>query len=376
MLRAFSALFALFLVVLVHPGHAADGDLFAVQPVNLYAGPSITYETTSRLATEDPFTVQARTALGNWVRVRHPANADINGWVQTGLLPLAEANYDLSKTPVVNMADADLEQVNTAITPRLMYATPVLPPSVNTQRLREIYLRGQNMGNDPHSIVKIGDCNTASGLFLAPIGFGEFQLGPYTHLMDTASHYADSFGRRSVASRDGFNVSSIFDPLWSLSDECNPNEPPLLCEYRTNPSSVAFMMFGQNDILVLTAEQYETFLRDAVERSVDQGVIPVLSTFTNRPENTENWGQVTAMNVITIEVAAEYDIPLINFWLAAYSLPGYGIGGDYAHLTAGGEGLTFTGREAQYGLTLYNLAVITMLDMIYHNVIEADANEE
>ncbi|MEM6283678.1 MAG: hypothetical protein AAF787_15920, partial [Chloroflexota bacterium] len=175
-----------------------------------------------------------------------------------------------------------------------------------------------------------------------------------------------------IASRDGFNVSSIFDPLWTAGADCNPNEPPLLCEYRHNPASVAFLMFGQNDILVLTRDQYRDFLIEAVERSIERGVIPVLSTFTNRPENTDRWGQIMAMNVITIEVSAEYNIPLINFWLAAHSLPSYGIGNDYAHLTQGGTGVTFTGREAEYGITLYNLVVLNMLDTIYHDIIEPE----
>jgi len=303
MLKFFSAL--LIAMAFAWPALATDGDLIASQTLDLYAGPSTTYETISQLRIEAPFIVQARTQLGDWVRIRHSDDREVYGWAKTGNLPLAELNYDLSQTPIVNMADADLERVNTAVTPQLMYETPVLPPQINVERLRGIYEHGQDLGNDPHAIVKVGDCNTASGMFLAPIGVGEFQLGPYTHLSDTVSFYGDSFGRRSVASRDGFNVSSIFDPLWSLSDECNPNEPRLLCEYRNNPSSVAFMMFGQNDILVLSTEQYETFLRDAVERSIDQGVIPVLSTFTNRPENEAHWGQITAMNVITIEVAAD-----------------------------------------------------------------------
>ncbi|MEL6272690.1 MAG: hypothetical protein AAFR22_22985, partial [Chloroflexota bacterium] len=218
----------------------------------------------------------------------------------------------------------------------------------------------------------VGDCNTASGYFLQPISVGQFDIGPYDYLSDTVDAYGESFQRRSIASRDGFNVSSIFDPLWAMGADCNPNEPPLLCEYRHNPATVAFLMFGQNDILVLTRDQYREFLTEAVERSIERGVIPVLSTFTNRPENTEKWGQIMAMNTITIEVADEYDVPLINFWLAAHSLPSYGIGNDYAHLTQGGVGVTFTGREAEYGITLYNLVVLNMLDTIYHDIIEPE----
>jgi len=350
--------------------NAQTDRLTTAQTVTLYAGPGTTYAAVGDLRSDQPFAVQARNRLGNWVRVIPAGDTGAAGWVQTGHLETPPGALLLSRVPVGDMPDADLKRVDTTNTPRILYSTPVLPPSLNRDVLREVYERGQAQGNDPHSIAKVGDCNTASGLFLTPVSAGAFEVGPYDYLTDTINAYHDTFSRRSVASRDGFNVSSVFDPLWAISEACQPNEPPLLCEYRDNRPSVAFMMFGQNDILVLNREQYETFLRDAVVRSLEQGVIPVLSTFTNRPENAEHWGQITAMNVITIEVAQEYDVPLMNFWLAAHSLPAYGIGNDFAHLTIGGEGLSFAGREAQYGLTLYNLAVLNMLDTIYHEIIQ------
>lgn len=335
--------------------------------VALHAGPGVTYEEVGILEIDQSFTVQARNRLGNWVRVE---SEDLAGWAMTGNLPLAYSDFRLSDVPTVNMPDADMERANVELAPTTLYATPVLPHNIDTDFLGEIYERGQANGNDPHAIVKIGDCNTASGLFLTPFSTEAYELGPYDYLKDVTHTYAESFGRRSIASRDGFNVSSLFDPLWATSEQCNPNEPPLLCEFRNNPASVAFIMFGQNDILVLSREQYREHLSDIVERSLDQGVIPVLSTFTNRPAFEDKWAQIMAMNVITIEVAEEYNVPLVNFWLAAQGLPGHGIGSDYAHLTAGGEGVTFDGRETEYGLTLYNLVVLNMLDTIYHDVIK------
>lgn len=336
------------------------------QSVTLYAGPGTTYEEVGTLGAEQPFTVRARSRMGNWVRIE---SSDSAGWTMTGDLPLAYSDFKLSNIPAINMPDADMAHADVQLAPTILYETPVLPHRIDADFLRDVYERGQANGNDPHAVVKIGDCNTASGLFLTPFSTGTYDLGPYDYLRDVTHAYADSFGRRSLASRDGFNASSIFDPLWAMSDDCNPNEPPLLCEFRNNPASVAFIMFGQNDIFTLSRDQYRDYLSDIVAHSLDLGVIPVLSTFTNRPEFEDKWGQIMALNVITIEVANEYNVPLINFWLAAQPLPGYGIGGDFAHLTAGGEGITFDGRETQYGLTLYNLAVLNMLDVIYHDVI-------
>ncbi len=365
-------LYILSLTLVILPGvpALAQDDLTATLSVDLYDGPGTTYTQVARLNADQPFTVQARTRLGNWVRVEHATDDTISGWVMTGRLPLANSDVRLSELPAINMPDANMEQAQGNGVPAVLYNTPVLPMSLDVERLREIYEQGQANGNDPYAVAKVGDCNTASGYFLSPLGVGEYDVGPYDHLSDVVDAYRDSFARRSIASRDGFSAASIFDPLWATSEQCNPNEPPLLCEYRNNPASVAFIMFGQNDVFVLNREQYREHLTETVERSLELGVIPVLSTFTNTPQFESKWGQVLAMNAITIEVAEEYNVPLINFWLAAHSLPGRGIGSDFAHLTIGGEGLTFDGREAQYGLTLYNLAVLTMLDTIYHDVIE------
>jgi hypothetical protein len=42
------------------------------------------------------------------------------------------------------------------------------------------------------------------------------------------------------------------------------------------------------------------------------------------------------MNAVIVELAREYDVPLINFWKAARDLPQQGIQSDNAHLTTVG----------------------------------------
>ncbi|MEO0561213.1 MAG: SGNH/GDSL hydrolase family protein, partial [Chloroflexota bacterium] len=341
--------------------------------IRLFSGPGSTYPELESLWVNQPYTIEARNRLGNWVQVSHK-EIDQTGWVLTGALMLESQELTLSELPVSELPDADMENLaNSEFSevPELLHSTPILPESINIDLLREIYRDGQEQGNDPYSVVKVGDCNTASGFFLAPISTAQFDPGPYDYITDTVGRYDESFGRRSLAARNGFNVSSIFDPFWATDDACDPEESPLMCEYRNNPASVAFIMFGQNDVLVLNQEQYRDYLRQIVDETIDHGIIPVLSTFTNDPANADNWNQILALNEITIEVATEYDIPIINFWLAARDLPSYGIADDYAHLTVSGGSIDFSGgREANFGLTLYNLAVLSMLDTIYHDVIQ------
>ncbi len=368
--------FALLATLLPATASAQDARLVTPEVLPLYAGPSYTYERAGLMNINQPYTVAARNRLGNWVKITHRDEPETSGWTLTGNLILDSEMIDLEAVPVTDLPDAVVEQAQYDGVPDLLYSTPIIPTGINVEMLREIYYDGQKQGNDAYGVVKIGDCNTASGQFLSPISAERFDPGPYAYLTETVDEYAASFERTSMAARNGFNVSSIFDPFWATSDQCDPDESPLACEYRHNPSSIAFIMFGQNDVLVLNREQYRDYLRQTVDETLERGIIPVLSTFTNNPENADHWDQILALNVITIEVAAEYDIPVINFWLAARPLPDYGIAEDYAHLTVSGGTISFAGgREAEYGLTLYNLAVLKMLDTISNDVIQLNTQE-
>jgi hypothetical protein len=371
------SLVSLLALCLVIPGvfNAQTAQYTTPQVLSLYAGPGLTFEQVYLMNSNQPYTLEARNRLGNWVQIRHTDDPEQDGWTLTAALQLYELEdieVDITALPITDLPDADVEHTPTGEIPDLLYTTPVLPPAINRGLLVEIYSNGRTLGNDPYTIAKVGDSNSASDQYLAPISTDQYDLGPYVFLADTVERFSPSFGRESIAARNGLNVSTVFDPFWASDETCEPNETPLMCEYRVNSPSIAFIMFGQNDVFVLSRDQYRDYLRRIVDETIGRGVIPVLSTFSNTPKNTENWDQVLALNIITIEVAQEYDIPLINFWLAARVLPEYGIADDFAHLTVSGGSVSFShGKEAQFGLTLYNLAVLNMLDIIYRDVIEA-----
>ena len=60
----------------------------------------------------------------------------------------------------------------TALPPNFWQSLPVIPSQVS-QRVRQIYLNGLALGNQPHVFSRIGDCNSAAPAFL--VGFD----GPY-----------------------------------------------------------------------------------------------------------------------------------------------------------------------------------------------------
>ncbi|NDJ75531.1 MAG: hypothetical protein GYB65_04665, partial [Chloroflexi bacterium] len=71
------------------------------------------------------------------------------------------------------------------------------------------------------------------------------------------------------------------------------------------------------------------------------------------------------LNTITVNLAYEFDVPVINFWKAARPLPTCGLL-DSVHLSTAGPpyGAFFTGQENEAGFTLRNLVTLQTLDAL------------
>ncbi|MBI5671661.1 MAG: hypothetical protein HZC41_27015 [Chloroflexi bacterium] len=355
------------------PAAAARAALAPVEamiahPSVVHAGPGDTYLKAGELYPGDSVNIVERNWIGNWLRVQYtdPASStETDGWVLTGTLQLAP-DFRLSDVLVNNtLPDADLNNITDEALAAL-YRVPVVPTI--SAAMDEVFRRGQALGNAPNVITKVGDSLSAHSLYLSPLSEGNYDLGPYDYLADTAKFFARSLATHSAAARIGLTTFSVFDPAWSGAN-CQPDEPPLACEYRLKQPSVAFIMFGANDVGLLTDEQYDAHLRQIVDETLARGIIPVLSTFTAHPD-ADTWPRALRFNRIVVQVADDYDVPLINLWAAARALPGYGLGDDHAHLTVSGERINFaTGYEALYGVSLQNLLSLVTLDEIRRVII-------
>ena len=204
---------------------------------------------------------------------------------------------------------------------------PVIPTI--RDRVIDIYWKGVDAGNQPTAFSKIGDCGSTPAWFLGDFdrGPGFYRLGEYKSLETVIQIFQGSFDRTSLAARSGFNASALFVPLWADRTYCNSNEAPLACEYRVWRPSIAFIMLGTND--VWKPDEFEPQMRKIIEFSIENGVVPILST---KADNTEGDGEI---NAAIARLAQEYEIPLWNFWAAVQDLPGGGLQEDKAHLTWG-----------------------------------------
>jgi len=341
---------------------AAAGACVIISPgnTNLRTGPGTDFEAVGRLtAGRGAIVTGQRTGADGFVWWQVPPGV----WVRSDVV---RPTGGCEGVPTV------AEPALPAEFDRLM-AEPLLSDAGSTAH--RIFVQGLAQGNDPTAFTKVGDCNTHYSFFLTGFDQGLYDLGPYDRLQPTVEFFAGWFGHESLAGQVGFNALTMLESLWVDPSLCAPQagEGPLACEYARTQASVAVMMFGPNDMLNLDDAQFTQAVRDVIELSIERGVIPVLTTFTWHED--QMWERALRYNVILVDLAEEYDIPLINFWRAARDLPNLGLVTDYTHLTAGQSGdhpatIAFTGEETQSGHALRNLLTLQMLDLLRREVIE------
>jgi hypothetical protein len=220
--------------------------------------------------------------------------------------PTTEPTPDFTPTP------------DTRPLPSAWRSWPIVPTL--SPWLVDVYAAGLAQGNDPQRFSKAGDCQNIPEAFL---GFYDVEGRYYfaadeQYLHETRDYFAGSWGHAGQAVDGGFNFPAIFTPLRADPELCDPNETPLACEIRTyQPAfiiiSMEFVYEGR------TADNYEQYLRQAVDYALAHNVVPILITKADNVEGDH------ALNLATAQVAYDYDLPLINWWRAAQPLEGHGI---------------------------------------------------
>lgn len=239
----------------------------------------------------------------------------------TVVLTIAPTSSDTQITPA-STSEAATEAITYPADWREM---PVIP--VVSDRAREVYQRGVELGRNPAAFSIVGDCQNVSNYFLEDFAHPEqYDLGPYPELQETIDQFYDSFARPRAAVKPGFNVAAVLSPLWSDADTCDTHESPLECEFRLNNPSIVLISM-ETWWYDRPASTYASYLRQIVEYSMEQGVVPILAT---KADNLEGDNSI---NAAIVQVAQEYDMPLWNFWAAVQPLPGHGLTEDGFHLT-------------------------------------------
>ncbi|MCK6579662.1 MAG: GDSL-type esterase/lipase family protein [Anaerolineae bacterium] len=373
-MKRLCAAFAVTLILLAFAGSALMQDpaspslTSAFQDINVRQGPGTTYPTQARLRTGVPVQIIERNSVGTWVHVQQTLEDGtifMDGWVVSGFLNLS-VELRFSQVPVSTLADALPENAESPAL-RALYSAPIISPV--SEAMRVVYQRGLEMRNYSHVVTKIGDSVSADPLYLTLMSRPGAALGPYDYLQDSLDYFGASTQVESVAARIGLNTYALFDAGWASPDTCQQGETPLECELRRKQPSVALIMFGGNDVKHINEVAYDQQMRRLVEETLAKGVIPVLSTFSANP-NDPNWWKAVEFNNKVIQIAADYQLPLINLWLASRPLDGFGLEQDGIHMNHWGtDTLRFdNGFPAFSGANLRNLLALRMLDEIRRTI--------
>jgi hypothetical protein len=283
----------------------------------------------------------------------------------TGTIPLptrslpSPTNQIASPVSSTPTAEVDSTLTATALPADYWEKLPVIPQDIS-ENVRQIYRLGQSLGNNPHVFSRIGDCASAAPDFL--VGFdGSYNLGAYSDLQPAIDYFKDSFGRPSLAAKNGLNTAGLLTSLWT-GDQCLSNETLLDCQYRLDNPAFAMISVGTNESYYVhhTPGVFETNMRAIIEDTMAQGIVPILGT---KADNIEGDNSI---NASIARLAMEYEIPLWNFWLAAQPLPNHGLA-DASHLTSVSY-LNFVDfsipHSLEYGMQVRNLTALEILDFL------------
>jgi hypothetical protein len=106
---------------------------------------------------------------------------------------------------------------------------------------------------------------------------------------------------------------------------------------------------------------YENYLRQIVDFAISQNVVPILATKADNLEGDHS------INLSIARVAADYDIPLWNFWAATWPLPDHGLLEDQFHLTNAANHFG-SKSDLEKGWPMRNLTALQSIDKVWQEV--------
>jgi hypothetical protein len=273
--------------------------------------------------------------------------------------PVPSATDSHPQTPQPGETPAPSPSPTATLAPDAWKSMPVVPTV--SMSMVEVFQRGLARGRDSSRFSKIGDCQNITTYFLASFDDpNEYRLGPdYAYLQPTIDHFTGSWSRQSLAVKGGMNVGAVQNPFWTLipkPNDCNSGETPLTCEIRVNNPSIVIISMEESwsgDI-----GRYDSYMRNIVKYVLSQDVVPILATRAEAPDIN------ITINATVARIAYDYNVPLWNFWAAAYPLPSHGLTADEFHLTWAGPFFDDPARM-EMGWPWRNLTALQAIDAVW-----------
>lgn len=193
---------------------------------------------------------------------------------------------------------------------------PVLPESLSSEMIA-IYQRGIEAGNNEHAFSVLGDCQSIPDVFMGIYDQDPDFVGDLPEdLQETVIHFGGSFERYSPTVKDGTTEGALLWYGWNdnLAGLCEHGESPLDCELRVHKPTIVFMHTGTH-----WEARSRDYLIKIINKIKEANAIPVIVT---KADNREKDGRV---NQTLADLAAEYNLPVWNFWASVQHLPESGM---------------------------------------------------
>jgi len=215
-----------------------------------------------------------------------------------------------------------------------------------SEDMQQVYQRGLDNGNDPHAFSVLGDCQSQPDLFMGIYDRDPAFVNslPFSQRV-TVSQFRGSFDRYSPTVKDGTTEGSLLWMGWNDNVEgyCVAGESPLDCELRAHRPSITFIHVGTH-----WEARNERYLTTIIEKLIENGTVPIIVTKADNRELDER------INKTLIKLAAEYELPVWNFWASVQNLPNHGMQAD-STMYLSDEGLKVHQKEA-----------LEVLDFVWH----------
>jgi hypothetical protein len=287
----------------------AQGVTFLATWQNAYfrSAPSVTAPTLAPLVQGTTFSVIGRTDDFQWLALSAP---NFTGWLPAGF---GEVTGDLLQVPVVKQTLPAFPKNNNA---------QALPSWISPgPRAKALYQAAIKSGRDGRVFAIAGDSNSTWQRNTGRIAAGNFSFAGVNHLRTVVTRFDPSFARVSAAVGGGLRAADMFDPALSQAKSalCRPDEGMFPCELRLSNASIVFIQLGTGDKFVW--REFEANTRRMIEHALQSNVLPVLVTKADDLESIQGGASFNFINDTLRKLAAEYQLPLEDFYLASRTLP-------------------------------------------------------
>ncbi len=368
MLKKTVMLLALVLISLVSSVSFAQDTVTAetLTTLNMRGAP-ISGAVIGKLPVGTTVIVEGRDETITWLLVHTPDNAQ-RGWMAMQYLRLDEA-INIPGLPDLTGVDLSAPVAGGQPAPVIPDERTDYPPlwlgDAVINHARSIYARGQQLGNNPNSLIKIGESNTAGTVYMCTFNYGNYDLAGYQDLQPIVDRFnsTGSFCHYDYTARSGFAAANLLDPTWAIEQECQAGETPLDCAYRIYKPSYALIYLGIADMGYYTEAQFHDNLSQIIRFLSDHGVVPILTTYPMA--DTFNDGKPQTFNAVIRNIASDQNIPLMDVRAATHDYDNRGTGPDGYHLSVRDTEFTsFATDQNNYGRTLRELLTLQMLQAL------------